>query len=155
MRLRTLCVAAMLVAFVAPQLCAPIASQRLANNDRAVASHQDTPVHGFDPANLDKSCKPCDDFNKFANGGWVAHNHIPGAYPRWGNFNKLDEQNQQKLHEILEDAAQTGKAGNEKKIGDFYASGMDTARIEAAGVKPLAAELARIDKLNDLPSLQA
>src|SRR5262245_28172166 len=117
MRLKTLCVAALLVTFAAPQLFAAILGEQLAVNDRAAASHQDTPVHGFDPANLDKTCKPCDDFNKFANGSWIAHNPIPGAYPRWGNFNKLDEQNQQKLHEILEDAAKSGKTGNEKMIG--------------------------------------
>jgi putative endopeptidase len=145
MRLKTLCVVAMLLAFVAPQLFAAI-------------GNQDSNVHGFDPANLDRSCKPCDDFNKFANGGWVARNPIPAAYPRWGNFNKLDEQNQDKLHEILEEAAKNAKAAkgsNERKIGDFYASGMDTAKIEAEGIKPLADTFERIDKINDLPSLQA
>src|SRR5690242_20554528 len=109
MRLRTLCVVTLLFAFVSPQLLAAIAGRHLADGERAVAGHQDAAVHGFDPANLDRSCKPCDDFNKFANGGWVAHNPIPAAYPRWGNFNKLDEQNQQKLREILEDAAKSGK----------------------------------------------
>jgi putative endopeptidase len=157
MRLRTMCVVAMLVAFVTPQLFAAIAGQNLSDTNRA-AAHQESPVHGFDPANLDTSCKPCEDFNKFANGGWIARNPIPAAYPRWGNFNKLDEQNQEKLREILEDAAKSAKAAkgsNAQKIGDFYASGMDTNKIEAEGIKPLAAELARIDKINDLPALQA
>src|SRR5690349_12958707 len=121
-------------------------------------ANQESPAHGFDPANLDRSCKPCDDFFKFANGGWLARNPIPAAHPGWGNFNKLQEQNQEKLHEILEEAARNTKAArgsNEQKIGDFYASGMDTAKIEAEGVKPLAAELERIDKINDLPALEA
>jgi putative endopeptidase len=158
MHLKRLYVIAMLVAFVAPQLLAAINGQHASDGDRAAQADQGSTVHGFDPANLDKSCKPCDDFFKFANGGWIEHNPIPAAYPRWGNFNKLDEQNQSKLREILEDAAKPGKAakaGNEKKIGDFYASGMDTDRIEAEGVKPLAAEFARIDQINDLPSLQS
>jgi putative endopeptidase len=147
-------VATMLIAVMALHL-APVAGQHPSDGDRATQANQGSTAHGFDPANLDKSCKPCEDFNKFANGGWIANNPIPAAYPRWGNFNKLDEQNQQKLHEILEDAAKSAKAGNEKKIGDFYASGMDTAKIEAEGTRPLAGEFTRIDKISDVPSLQS
>jgi putative endopeptidase len=145
MRLRILLGVTMLVALVSVQLLVAFANQ-------------ESTVHGFDPANLDRSCKPCDDFFKFANGGWLARNPIPAAHPGWGNFNKLQEQNQEKLHEILEEAAKNTKAArgsNLQKIGDFYASGMETANIEAEGVKPLAAELSRIEKINDVAALQA
>ena len=50
----------------------------------------DTP-HGVNPADLDRSCAPCADFNKFANGGWEASNPIPAAYPSWGVDNEVDE----------------------------------------------------------------
>ena len=101
---------------------------------------------GFDPANLDRTCKPCKDFNQFANGGWIAHNPIPAAYPSWGSFNILAEKNRDELRGILEDAAKASapQGSNEQKIGDYYASCMDESGIEAAGLKPISEELERI-----------
>ncbi|MFB3924018.1 MAG: M13 family metallopeptidase [Terriglobia bacterium] len=113
---------------------------------------------GFDVANLDRSCKPCEDFNQFANGGWMAKNPIPAAYPSWGSFNILAENNRDHLREILEAAAKNQSAprgSNEQKVGDFYAACMDEAKANADGLKPLEPELARIDKVSDLKSLQA
>ncbi|HEY6333726.1 MAG TPA: M13 family metallopeptidase [Blastocatellia bacterium] len=103
--------------------------------------------HGFDLANLDRSCKPCDDFNKFADGGWKATHPIPAAYPAWGSLNALSEQNNEKLRGILQAASQNSRApkgGNIQKIGDFYYSGMDEKSIESEGIKPLAPEFERI-----------
>jgi len=43
----------------------------------ASAESADTPTSwGFDTANLDKTCKPCDDFYQFAMGGWIKSNPI-------------------------------------------------------------------------------
>lgn len=114
-------------------------------------------VHGFDVSSLDRSVNACADFNMFANGGWIARNPVPAAYPRWGRFNELAERNRDALHEILEAAAKNRKAkkgSNEQKIGDFYASCMDEARIEKEGVKPLAPELKRINSLKDVRGLE-
>jgi hypothetical protein len=60
---------------------------------------------GFSEANLDRSCKPCDDFNQFAMGGWMKNNPIPAEYPNWGSFTMLADRNQTVLRAILEDAA--------------------------------------------------
>src|SRR5882757_5617374 len=101
---------------------------------------------GFDTANLDKTCKPCDDFYRFAMGGWMKSNPIPPEYSSWGTFTQLADKNQQNLRQIL-DAAENTKAApgsNEQKIGDFYASCMDTTAIDAAGTKSLDSDLARI-----------
>jgi predicted metalloendopeptidase len=106
----------------------------------------DTGYWGFDTANLDKTCKPCDDFYQFAMGGWMKANEIPPQYSTWGSFSRLLDKNQQNLQQILE-TAENGKAtpgSNEQKIGDFYASCMDTAAINAAGTKPIDAEMAGI-----------
>src|SRR5215472_8362593 len=90
---------------------------------------------GFDPANLDKTCKPCDDFYQFAMGGWMKANPIPPEYATWGSFTVLADKNQHNLRQILEAAAlaKATAGSNEQKIGDFYGSCMDTAAVEAAG----------------------
>jgi putative endopeptidase len=112
---------------------------------------------GFDTANLDKTCKPCDDFYQFAMGGWMKANPIPPEYPTWGSFTVLLDKNQQNLRQIL-DAASIANAvagSNERKIGDFYASCMDTTAIEAAGTKPIDEELLRIAQIKGGVDLQA
>jgi len=114
--------------------------------------------HGFDLGNLDRGTKPCDNFFQFASGGWVKNNPIPAAYPSWGSFDTLQAQNENVLHDILEEAAKnrTAAAGSvTQKIGDFYASCMDTAEIEKAGTAPLQPELQRIAALANTGDLQA
>jgi len=118
----------------------------------------DSAKRGFDLANLDRSASPCDDFNQFANGGWMKKNPIPAAYPEWGSFTILQEHNQNVLRTILEDAAKDKSAqpgSNWQKIGDFYASCMDESQIEAAGIKPLEPEFERIAQIKDSASLLA
>jgi predicted metalloendopeptidase len=126
----------------------------LAFTARALA---DTPGYwGFDTANLDKTCKPCDDFFQFAMGGWMKNNSIPPEYSTWGSFTVLADKNQHALRQILEstEKANAPAGSNEKKIGDFYASCMDTAAIEAAGVKPIEASLQRINSAKNERELQ-
>jgi putative endopeptidase len=112
---------------------------------------------GFDTANLDKTCKPCDDFYQFAMGGWMKENPIPPEYSVWGSFSQLADKNQKNLREILEAAASAKAApgSNEQKIGDFYASCMDAAAIDAAGAKPIEPELTQITAVQTLADLQA
>jgi len=111
---------------------------------------------GFSEANLDRSCKPCDDFNQFAMGGWMKNNPIPPEYPNWGSFTMLADRNQTVLRTILEDATKANRAAgsNQQKIGDFYSSCMDTTAIEAAGVKPLAADFAAIERVKSTSELE-
>jgi putative endopeptidase len=124
---------------------------------RASAGADSSGYWGFDPANLDKTCKPCDDFYTFAMGGWMKNNPIPPEYPTWGSFSVLADKNQQNLRDILEAAEKSdATAGSdEKKIGDFYASCMDTSAIEAAGTKPLDPLLQRVAEVKSVPDLQA
>ena len=81
--------------------------------DLAVAADEQG-RHGFDLANLDRSASPCDDFFQFADGGWVKNHPIPAAYPSWGTFNKLREDNENALRKILDEAAadKNAKAGS-------------------------------------------
>ena len=110
---------------------------------------------GFNPANIDGSVKPTQDFFQYALGNWVKRTTIPGEYDRFGVDQDVDEQTHQILKQILESAA-AAKAvpGSEaQKVGDFFASGMDEAGIAANGLAPLAALFARIDAVQDPSSL--
>ncbi len=116
---------------------------------------QNTVIAGFDFSNIDRSVSACQDFNKFANGGWMAKNPIPGAFSVWGRFTQLDEQNILVLNQILQDLLKKKNlTANEQKIADYYGSCMDEQKIEAEGIKPLDSELQRINQINDLLSLE-
>ncbi len=107
---------------------------------------------GFDVSHMDKTCKPCDDFFQYVNGNWLKNNPIPPEYPMWGSGVIVVDNNRKQLREILEHASanQAAAAGsNERKIGDFYASCMDTASIDAEGAKSLDGEFAQIARLGD------
>jgi putative endopeptidase len=122
---------------------------------------QEQAQRGFDLANLDKSCKPCEDFNRFASGGWVKTHPIPPEYPYWGSFATLTDENQKKMKAVLESAADsksTPAGSNQQKIGDFFASCMDTTAIDGQGLKPLQSaldEIAAITRQEDLPKTVA
>ena len=110
----------------------------------------------IDPRNFDASVKPQDDFNKFVNGGWIKANPVPAAYGSWGAFNEVDEQNKIVLHRILEKEAKAEhRMPIEQQVGDFYASGMDEAAIEAAGIAPLQPEFARLSGIKTMADVQA
>jgi putative endopeptidase len=118
-----------------------------------------SPARGINPANMCNTCNACEDFYLYANGGWLSKNEIPAAFSTWGTTSHVREKNIGVLREILEEAAKntSAPAGSvEQKTGDFFASCMDEPRIEAAGAKPLAAEMAVINKMKcvkDLPAV--
>jgi putative endopeptidase len=96
---------------------------------------------------MDKSVDPLQDFYQFANGQFLRDNPVPPAYSSWGQFQILDQKNQDFIHQLLQSAATDRSAQRDseaRKIGDFYASGMDEAAVERAGVAPLKPEFARI-----------
>lgn len=111
---------------------------------------------GIALGDLDKSVNRCEDFYSYANANWVKNNPIPPEQGRWGAFNEITERNNQILHDIAEEAAGANNATSGstlRKVGDFYRSGMDEARIEAAGLKPLAEDFPRIESVKDGTSL--
>jgi putative endopeptidase len=112
---------------------------------------------GFSLSNMDKTCKPCDDFYQFAMGGWMKANPIPAEYPTWGTFTELRDKNLAGMRTILEAASNSKAAAgsNEQKIGDFYASCMDASAIEAVGSKPLVSELAEVEAIQDRKGLDS
>ncbi|MDQ2890515.1 MAG: M13 family metallopeptidase [Gemmatimonadota bacterium] len=112
---------------------------------------------GVDTTNFDRSVRPQDDLFRFVNGGWIARTEIPSDASSWGAFNELREKSRTALHGILEQAASSkAPAGSEhRKVGDLYASYMDTARVEALGLKPLQPELRYVAGLRSNDQLPA
>jgi predicted metalloendopeptidase len=102
-----------------------------------------------DPATFDLSVKPQDDFFRYTNGTWLKNTPIPPEYSRWGSFDALQVSNTEKLNALCQEAAAKSASGSavERMVGDFYASGMDEASINAAGAAPIQPELDRIAAL--------
>jgi putative endopeptidase len=127
----------------------PISSGGAKGGD-ATAQAKNENAKPIDQSNFDTSVKPSDDFFNYANGGWIKRTEIPPEYSRWGSFNILIEQNNDALHAIAEKAAKANSTDPDtKKVGDYYASGMDEKTIEAMKTKPLKDELAKIDSMKD------
>jgi putative endopeptidase len=109
---------------------------------------------GIDVAGIDRAIAPGDDFFKYANGAWLAVAQIPADRSSWGTDAQLAELTDKRTSDLIREAAASSAAGSEaRKIGDYYASFLDEAHIEALGTKPLAPGLARIDAIKDQADL--
>ncbi len=89
---------------------------------------------------IDSTVSPGDDFYRFANGGWLDANPVPNDQTVWTEFDVLTEQNNNRIKNIIEELSKNNnlKAGSDEiKIRDYYATGMDTAKINQLGVSPL------------------
>ncbi|MFL5742135.1 MAG: M13 family metallopeptidase [Flavisolibacter sp.] len=108
-------------------------------------------------ANIDSSVDPSQDFFMYANGGWIKRNPIPAAYGDWGIGNLVQEENRKRLRTISEkaDSARAAKGTTEQKIGDFWATAMDSTRIEQQGLQPLQPWLDKINAIKDVHALVA
>ncbi|HEY3895255.1 MAG TPA: M13 family metallopeptidase [Pseudonocardiaceae bacterium] len=100
-------------------------------------------------AGYDRQLRVQDDLFGFANGHWLHTTEIPPDKTTASAFSNLADESDQHLRAIVEaSAARHGAAGSpDQQLGDFYASFMDTARVDALGSAPLRASLARIDAL--------
>ncbi len=113
------------------------------------------PVPRFSPGYMDTTVDPRTDFARYAWSKWSQDNPLPADQSRWGAFGQLDQYNQAALRGILETAAaKSHEPGSvEQKVGDFFASAMDTATIDAAGTKPVATDLAQVAAIGSLTDL--
>lgn len=116
----------------------------------------------FDPnapdalvTNRDTLANPSDDFFAYANGGWFKQNPIPETEKSNGIFRTIQDTINNQIKSICEKSAaeHAEKGSNKQKIGDFFASGMDTIAIDKSGITPLKSELAKIDAVKDVFSL--
>lgn len=109
----------------------------------------------LDVAGMDRSVKPGDDFFKYANGTWLARTEIPADRSTYGSSAILIELTDRRVAELIQETANSdAPAGSDlRKIGDYYASFMDTTAIEAAGLAPLQRTLDSIAAIRDRKDL--
>jgi putative endopeptidase len=109
---------------------------------------------GMDTDGMNKAVKPGDDFFAFANGTWAAKTEIPADKASHGGFGILRDLSDTRTRAIIESVAAANNApgSSGQKVGDYFASFMDEAAIEAKGAAPLAPLLAQVAAIQT-PSL--
>ena len=105
--------------------------------------------------NRDTLIDPSQDFFSYANGGWFKKNPIPETEKSNGIFRTIQDTINNQVKQICEKSATANaeKGSNKQKIGDFYASGMDTVAINKLGINPLKSEFNNIDKITNIENL--
>ena len=112
-----------------------------------------TTTAGIDVGGMDRSVAPGDDFNAYANGGWVKATPIPADKPAYGVFFVIADETRTRTRGLIEEAEKTTSGGDWRKVGDYYATFMDEAGIEQKGIAPLKPELDRIAAIGDRTAL--
>jgi putative endopeptidase len=120
------------------------------------AGHRMTGTENINLSLIDRSVKVGDDFFRYSNGAWLDSYDLPPDKSSFGNFYALHEQSQDRVQALIEELAagapEKGSIG--QKIGDYYASFLDTDTLDALGFEPIAGELLEIMRLSghsDLP----
>ena len=110
------------------------------------AQQEKSKVKLIDPANMDLTTKPGDDFMGYAGGIWIRNNPVPAKETTWGSFSILRDFNIKAVRGIVTEAAADKMAAPgtiKRRVGDFYSSGMDSLAIEMAGFKPIQTDYTR------------
>ena len=104
---------------------------------------------------IDSTIRPGDNFFKYVNGKWYDSVQIPPSQAGVGAYMFMNYPQRMRLQGILDSISQSkNPVGSvEQKVGDFYASGMDTVTIDKRGYTPIKPILAKIEAISDIPSL--
>jgi putative endopeptidase len=114
-------------------------------------------LENVDVSLIDRSISPGDDFYRFANGTWLSTYELPADKSAFGNFHELFETSQERVQSLIEElaAARPETGSVEQKIGDYYSSYLNEARINELGHSPIEGELAGIRSIDSVESLAA
>ena len=113
------------------------------------------PARAADPQTVDTTVRPGDDFYRYANGAWLSVTALPQGRSTYDTTAMLRTETAQRVQALVEAAARAPTSDRARRIGDYYASRIDVAGIEAKGVRPLAGDLAAIAALRDRRALSA
>lgn len=104
---------------------------------------------------IDSSLKPGDNFFMYVNHIWYDTAQIPPSQAGVGTYMFMNYPQRLRLQGILDSVSKANNAAGsiEQKLGDFYASGMDTTTINQLGYDPIKPILASIDSINNVTSL--
>ncbi len=105
---------------------------------------------------MDRSIDPAADFYRFAAGNWLKNNPVPPDKSRWSGFEELQQRNWNLIRGILETSAADRSAPKRSprgEVGDFFASALDTNRLEKLAFEPIARDLRRIDSVKSTKGL--
>lgn len=119
----------------------------------AFAQRETSKAKVIDPANMDLTVKPGDDFMQYAGGAWIQKNPVPPKETRWGSFTILRDFNVKAVREILVEASNDKSAADgsvKKRVGDFYSAGMDSLTIEKLGFTPVEADFKRAGRVSNV-----
>ena len=105
---------------------------------------------GVDRANLNDSVAPQEDFYAYACGGWMESNPLKPEYSRFGTFDQLGENTRQQVKDLVTglDSKNAVKGSAAQQIGDLYAMGMDSVRLNEQGAAPVMNDLQTINSTN-------
>lgn len=107
-------------------------------------------VKFIDPSNMNLNVKPGDNFYLYANGNWIKNNPVPASKTRWGTFDMLRYTSSERLKTIAEEAAANpSKNSIAQRVGDFYASAMDSVAIDQLGYDPIKSKLQKINAISN------
>ncbi|MDX1537125.1 M13 family metallopeptidase [Arsukibacterium sp.] len=132
-------------------------AQQSATSSAATSTQQaEQPLgSGINPANMDTSVAPQQDFFRYVNGNWLTSTDIPADKARWGSFDELRENAEKQVLAIIQElaASQHATGSDSQKMADLYRSYLDEARINALGLSPLSSEISRIEQLQSAAEL--
>jgi predicted metalloendopeptidase len=113
--------------------------------------------HGIDFVGIDHAVAPGEDFFGYANGTWIKNTAIPSERANYGIDAVLIEKTNEQVRGLIRDAAKghPTPGSDAQKVGDYFASYLDEAGLEAKGLSPLKAEMGRIAAIRDKKSLSS
>ena len=122
-----------------------------------VASAQAELQSGINLGDLDTSVRPADDFYEYACGGWMKKNPLPAAYSRFGSFDRLGEDNNKRINDILAELLNNtyAKGTTEQKLSDLYKLAMDSVRREKDGIQPVMPLIKKLEGAKTMSQLFA
>ncbi|NYD67730.1 M13 family metallopeptidase [Agromyces atrinae] len=108
---------------------------------------------GIDRSELDESVRPQDDLFRHVNGRWIERTEIPSDKARYGSFYLLHEEAEKAVRDIIIESQDAEPGTEARKVGDLFASFMDTERVEALGATPIAGQLADAASVSSISTL--